>query len=105
MTIEDECAKYGDRRWHLPCLSCANCLRELKGHPNDGVWMDSETRILCKTCASNAQGPRHELEHVTKLKQYVYLLRVALARLLLMLRQGGTLPHTSGKLFLYQSIC
>ncbi|KAI5809630.1 hypothetical protein DFH27DRAFT_153739 [Peziza echinospora] len=95
MTIEDECAKYGDRRWHLPCLTCANCLRELKAHPGDGVWMDSETRILCKTCASNAQGPRHELEHVTKLKQYVYLLRVALARLLLMLRQGGTLPHTS----------
>ncbi|KAF3919682.1 hypothetical protein ABW20_dc0105869 [Dactylellina cionopaga] len=34
-------------------------------------------------------------DHVSRLKQYVYLLRVALARLLNMLKEGGTLPHTS----------
>jgi hypothetical protein len=33
---------------------------------------------------------------VSRLQQYVYLLRVALARLLSVLRSGGTLPHTSG---------
>ncbi|KAF8467714.1 hypothetical protein BDZ91DRAFT_813281 [Kalaharituber pfeilii] len=95
LTIEDECARNGDRRWHLACLSCTNCGRELKQHVGDAMLMAGDHRILCRTCASHVQGPRHEYAHITKLKQYVFLLRVALARLLLMLRQGGTLPHTS----------
>ena len=96
LTIEDECAKIADRRWHLGCLNCGNCGRELKHHVGDAVLMATDHRILCRTCASHVQGSWQEFEHITKLKQYIFLLRVALARLLLMLRQGGNLPHTSG---------
>lgn len=97
LTIEDECAKNSDRRWHLSCLSCANCGRELKHHVGDAVLMTVDHRTLCRTCASNVQGSRQDYEYISKLKQYIFLLKVALARLLLMLRQGGNLPHTSGR--------
>lgn len=97
LTIEDECAKNADRRWHSGCLTCSNCGRELKHHVGDAVLMAADHRILCRTCACHVQGPRQEFEHISKLKQYIFLLRVALARLLLMLRQGGNLPHTSGR--------
>jgi LIM domain len=99
-TIEEECAKLGDKRWHLNCLVCANCKREYKGQLDDRVWLESEQRVLCKTCADQAIGPFAEFVRTTRLKQYVYLLRVALARLLLRLRQGGTLPHTSGMTYI-----
>lgn len=97
LTIEDECAMNSDRRWHLSCLACANCRRELKHHVGDAVLMTVDHHILCRTCASQVQGSRQDFEHISKLKQYIFLLKVALARLLLMLRQGGNLPHTSGR--------
>ncbi|KAF8426326.1 hypothetical protein EV426DRAFT_661467, partial [Tirmania nivea] len=95
LTIEDECAKNVNRRWHLGCLNCGNCVRELKHHVGDALLMAADHRILCRTCASHVQGSRQEFEHITKLKQYIFLLRIALARLLLMLRQDGSLPNTS----------
>jgi len=91
-TIEDECAKLGNRRWNLQCLSCANCGQELRYHLSDARWSENEQRVLCHACANQAPDATSGFEHVTKLKQYVYLLRVALARLLNMLKEGGTLP-------------
>lgn len=81
----------------MSCLTCSNCNQELKGHLLDATWLEAENRVLCTNCASQVSDARGPFERVTRLKQYVYLLRVALARLLLRLREGGTLPHTSGK--------
>jgi hypothetical protein len=102
LTIEDECVKFEESRWHLYCLTCVGCNRELKGSPSDAMWTPEERgRVVCHNCAS-ARYPdaRVGFQHVTRLKQYIFLLRVALARLLVMLRQGGTIPHTSGKYLL-----
>lgn len=94
--IEDECAKMGERRWHINCANCANCTRELGRNLEDARWSGDLDRLLCQSCAANSPDPLTGFEHITKLEQYVYLLRVALARLLARLRASGTLPHTSG---------
>lgn len=95
--IEDECVHANDRRWHLKCISCSSCLQDLSKRLGDAAWSERDRRVLCRDCASHASDAVMEIRHVTRLQQYVFLLRVALARLLTMLRSGGTLPHTSGK--------
>ncbi|KAI9654910.1 MAG: hypothetical protein M1829_000725 [Trizodia sp. TS-e1964] len=93
--IEDECARYKDLRWHIACLTCSNCVRDL-GHNLQNTFInESENIILCFNCAAQHSEFAGGLEHVTKLQQYVFLLQVALARLLAMLRAGNSLPHTS----------
>ena len=100
--IDDECLRLGLRRWHYKHLRCGNCSRDLGLEPSldRAAWLDREQQALCLDCAESHGVPSHNLipiERVTRLQQYVYLLRVALARLLAVLRSGGTLPHTSGK--------
>lgn len=94
-TIEDECARLGERRWHLGCLKCTNCARELGQNLEDARWSDQEQRIFCNNCEGRTQGAVGGFERVTRLQEYVFLLRVSLARLLDMLRSSGSLPHTS----------
>lgn len=96
MTIEDACARLGEKRWHINCLVCSSCKTDLSGVIPETSWSDIERRLICPNCTQKVPDARTGLEHTTRLKQYVFLLRVALARLLVMLRQGGTLPHTSG---------
>jgi hypothetical protein len=93
--IEDECARNGERRWHLICLQCSNCSRELGQNLEDVRWNLRDQQIYCNNCESRFPGSVGDFEHVTRLQQYVFLLRVALARLLEILRSSGTLPHTS----------
>lgn len=93
--LEDECARCDDKRWHLTCLKCVTCSRELGQNLEDVRWSESEQKIFCNNCSSRAVGTVGGFERVTRLQQYVFLLRVALARLLEMLRTSGTLPHTS----------
>jgi hypothetical protein len=64
----------------------------------DALWHDIEKRTYCSACANHHHlGPEAQAGfiQVTKLQQFVFLLRVALARLLAVLRAGGTLPSTS----------
>jgi hypothetical protein len=93
--IEDECARNGDRRWHLSCLTCSNCSRDLSHNLEDAKWSEQEQKLYCNSCHNRSSGAVGGFVHVTKLQQYVFLLRVALARLLSILRNSGTLPHTS----------
>ncbi|KMU81179.1 rho-GTPase-activating protein LRG1 [Coccidioides immitis RMSCC 3703] len=55
-------------------------------------------RPYCRACAEQRGHDSQAIGgfvYVTRLQQYVFLLEVALARLLAVLRSGGTLPHTS----------
>ncbi len=97
--IDDECIKLGQQRWHAKHLDCDYCQRNLGETLGDAFWSEREGQIICRDCAES----RHHIpdavasfQRVSRLQQYVYLLRVALARLLSVLRSGGTLPHTSG---------
>ena len=97
--IDDECVKMNWQRWHRIHLACDYCDRIVGEDPGNALWSDKESVVACRRC----QEERHILdatprfESVTRLQQYVYLLRVALARLLKVLRSGGSIPHTSGK--------
>ena len=98
---EDECLKIGARRWHLKHLQCSNCHRDIGDElgVDNATWSEREKKAWCPRCASNnpqASDATTGIEHISRLQQYVFLLRVALARLLSVLKSGGALPHTSG---------
>lgn len=100
--IDDECVQCGENRWHIkpPHLSCSSCDKDLTLDLLDALWSESDQRTYCSACAHQHNlGPSAQSRFVpvSKLQQFVFLLRVALARLLAVLRAGGTLPHTSGK--------
>lgn len=94
--IEDECCRNEERRWHLTCLKCSTCHRELYQDLESLRLDKEEKRIYCSNCdiekSSKIIGG---FERVTRLQQYIFLLRVALVRLLKILRTSGNLPHTS----------
>ena len=96
--IDDECVKLDQQRWHKHHLTCDYCERVLGEDLKDALWSEREGQVVCRRChEENRQAPdaTASFEAITRLQQYVYLLRVALARLLSVLRSGGALPHTS----------
>ena len=96
--IDDECVKLDQQRWHKHHLNCDYCERVLGEDLKDALWSEREGQVVCRRChEENRQAPdaTASFEAITRLQQYVYLLRVALARLLSVLRSGGALPHTS----------
>ncbi|KJZ76622.1 hypothetical protein HIM_03958 [Hirsutella minnesotensis 3608] len=99
-SVEDECAKCGDIRWHIACLKCARCARELGRALRDACSKASDRKAFCKTCAPFNIDSTPAFEHITKLQQYVFLLKVALARLLDILRNNGALPRISEDLII-----
>lgn len=66
------------------------------------MWSDIRTAVLCDSCARNRNIAKDfpdlkiGFEKVTLLTQFIFLLRVALARLGSILRDNKALPHTSG---------
>ena len=91
-SVEDECAKNGDMRWHIGCLNCNTCKRELGRNIEDARFNAFDRKVYCQPCLGVDSGGLAPFEHVSKLGQYVFLLRVALARLLDILRSNGALP-------------
>jgi uncharacterized CHY-type Zn-finger protein len=101
--IDDECMVLGDRIWHIkpPHLVCGACQDDLTGDLRRARWSEKNDCPFCLTCAeAKGRDPKAVggFLYRSKLKQYVFLLSVALARLLSVLRSSGTLPHTSGML-------
>ncbi|KAH8676327.1 RhoGAP domain-containing protein [Xylariales sp. PMI_506] len=92
--IEDECAMSGDRRWHMACVNCSQCGQELGRNLNQACVL-RDNIVCCSECAQKRGEVGQSLERISKLQQYVFLLRVALARLLDLLRKSGALPRTS----------
>ncbi|KAI4236839.1 MAG: hypothetical protein L6R40_006028 [Gallowayella cf. fulva] len=96
--VDDECAKFAQDRWHKKHVECDYCQTPLGNDLANALWSEEESKIACRRCfrdRNRAPDAQAGFENVTRLMQYVYLLRVALARLLSVLRSGGTLPHTS----------
>lgn len=113
LTIEETCIKFTspsspDRRWHINCLRCSLCRRACLS--DQVTWSESRQKLVCTFCqgkrAVQKDFPdlRKGFERVSLLSQFVFLLRVALARLGSMLRDSKTLPHTSGIRFIYWSL-
>lgn len=98
--VDEECTKHGQDRWHKKHLECDYCQTPLGDDLANALWSEREAKVVCRRCVmdrNRAPDAEAGFQNVTRLTQYVYLLRVALARLLSVLRSGGTLPHTSGK--------
>ncbi|KAI6093785.1 RhoGAP-domain-containing protein [Hypoxylon rubiginosum] len=91
--IEDECALSGDKRWHLLCVRCARCGKDLS-KAIDQARLHKD-QVYCTNCEGQVEGWGQPLERITKLQQYVFLLKVALARLLEILRSSGAIPPAS----------
>ncbi|CAG8513332.1 10526_t:CDS:10 [Paraglomus brasilianum] len=99
VTVEEECYKYEQFRYHIACFRCGRCKADLaraenklsiknqygdkKGDDgrelNDAYFDLMAEMALCPSCKTEraARG----FKKVTKLEQYTYLLRVALSRL------------------------
>jgi len=92
--VEDKCFRRENRVVHTACLSCTKCGKELTEDPKNVLWSDSSHRLWCSIHATPDARPGG-FTLVTRLQQYVHLLRVAHARLLATLRTSGALPHTS----------
>ncbi|KAH8885186.1 RhoGAP-domain-containing protein [Thozetella sp. PMI_491] len=93
--IEDECVKNGDKRWHVGCANCSRCGKELGRNIKDARLNLYDSKLFCNNCESFGSENAPPFEHTTKLQQYIFLLQVALARLLEILRSSGTLPPSS----------
>ncbi|OAP63252.1 hypothetical protein AYL99_02479 [Fonsecaea erecta] len=95
--IDDECVMIYGRRWHAKPrhLTCSVCQRDLTSDLANAMYNEREEKVYCIDHARRTPDTVSGFAHVTKLQQYVFLLQVALARLLEVLKSGGTLPHTS----------
>ncbi|KAI4596224.1 hypothetical protein KJ359_005731 [Pestalotiopsis sp. 9143b] len=90
--IESECALNGDKRWHLACVICTECGAEL-GNDLTSAELQRDLRILCTPCTRQTGGEMGKpFERISRLQQYIFLLKVALARLLGQLRKSGAIP-------------
>ncbi|KAL0144447.1 hypothetical protein V8B55DRAFT_1486650 [Mucor lusitanicus] len=78
-TIEDQCMRSGDYRWHMACFKCRQCARQL--NHDDAVLNSASCTIHCVQCVGVTKREATPFEYITKLTQYSFLLRVALSRL------------------------
>ncbi|OAD77137.1 hypothetical protein PHYBLDRAFT_109402, partial [Phycomyces blakesleeanus NRRL 1555(-)] len=90
LSIEDQCMKSGQFRWHIRCFVCHQCKRSLADHTHLAVFNASSHTLMCTRCSGSRDSTTNSFEYVTKLVQYAFLLRVALSRLCSLLHITGT---------------
>ncbi|KAL9068406.1 MAG: hypothetical protein Q9157_006516, partial [Trypethelium eluteriae] len=95
--VEDKCVKNRRRVFHTNCMACQKCEKDLSHHLEDARWSETAFKLLCRDCSLRVPDVEGGFAHISRLMQYVHLLKVAHARLLATLRTSGALPHTSGK--------
>ncbi|KAL9106069.1 MAG: hypothetical protein Q9227_008855 [Pyrenula ochraceoflavens] len=110
--IDDECFIHHntDQRFHIirpeikedegrpraECVfACSVCSHGLAQDLSKANWSHSKRKLYCSVDAKSAPESQSGFAYVTKLQQYIFLLKVALARLLNVLMSSGNLPHTS----------
>ncbi|KAF2187118.1 rho-type GTPase-activating protein-like protein [Zopfia rhizophila CBS 207.26] len=93
--VEDKCLRKNNMSFNYSCMICHSCGLDLRDKIADARWSRSMKKVFCSGCARNVPDAEGGFEPVTKLRQYVHLLKVAHARLLATLRSSGALPHTS----------
>lgn len=93
--VEDKCAKRGNNVFHLTCLTCKNCGVELGDNLLDARWSPSKNQVYCSRCSSLVPDSEGGFKAVTRLQQYIVLLKVSHARLLATLQSSGAVPHTT----------
>ncbi|KAF2773235.1 GTPase-activating protein-like protein of the rho/rac family [Teratosphaeria nubilosa] len=92
--VEDKCFRREQRVLHTQCLQCCKCGRDYSDDSGAVRWSERDTRVYCDVHAS-PDARSGGFVPISRLQQYVHLLRVAHARLLATLRTSGALPHTS----------
>ena len=95
--VEDKCIKNRTRVFHTNCMACQKCEKDLTHSLEDARWSETSFKLLCRDCSPRTPDAEGGFVQITRLMQYVHLLKVAHARLLVTLRTSGALPHTSGK--------
>lgn len=93
--VEDRCARHQAQVFHWGCMECEKCRRDLRQDLENARWNTRDEKLQCRGCAGDDTYAEADFVGVSRLKQYVHLLRVAHARLLATLRSSGALPHTS----------
>jgi len=96
--VEDKCLHLNDMSFNYSCMICRGCNADLRSDVRNAYWSRSKQRVFCPACAAAQPDAENGFQPITKLTQYVHLLKVAHARLMATLRSSGALPHTSGKL-------
>ncbi|KAI8384769.1 uncharacterized protein BYT42DRAFT_612443 [Radiomyces spectabilis] len=85
-TIEEACYMVQNYRWHSSCFVCHRCQRRLvDAQFSTKVRLyenDRQTILLCDACERNDTN-ECDIVTVSQLDQYLYLLKMALARLYL----------------------
>jgi hypothetical protein len=102
--VEDKCARKNDRVFHLSCLTCRRCGVDLKDNLADVRFSPSTREVLCRNDAVQAPDAEGGFVPVTRLQQYVHLLKVAHARLLATLQNSGAIKIATGK-FITLTLC
>lgn len=93
--VEDKCLHKNNMSFNYGCMVCRGCGVDLRNDTQNTYWSPSMQRVLCNNCAHNIPDAEAGFRQVTKLRQYIHLLKVAHARLMATLRSSGALPHTS----------
>lgn len=96
--VEDKCVHKNNMSFNYGCMVCRGCGADLRNDIRNAYWSKAKQRVFCPQCASTIPDAEDGFEPVTKLRQYIHLLKVAHARLMATLRSSGALPHTSGTL-------
>ncbi|KAF2105399.1 rho-type GTPase-activating protein-like protein [Lophiotrema nucula] len=95
MQVEDKCVHKDHMSFNYGCMVCRSCGTELRHDIPNAYWSRSANAVFCNNCAPTVPDAEAGFEQMTKLRQYIHLLKVAHARLMATLRSSGALPHTS----------
>ncbi|KAJ3282610.1 hypothetical protein HK104_010815 [Borealophlyctis nickersoniae] len=82
-SVEEECLKFGNCRWHVPCFRCSTCDAELPALFKEVGVEEEDGKAYCPE--HSPPGAETGVERVTQLEQYTFLLRCALKRLCILL--------------------
>lgn len=94
---EDRSFKRRDVLIHAQCFTCTKCSKQMAESPTEAIWNEPNRKLFCERHGGFSGGKAAEgrFVYVSRLRQYIYLLRIAHARLLSELHTSGTLKHTS----------